>query len=231
MPCEATKVERKAIQESAYSAGASEVYIIEEPMAAAIGAGLRVEEAEGSMVIDIGGGTSEIAMISLNGLVQSLSVRTCGDKFDEAIINHIRRTHGIAIGESTAEKIKHTIGSAYDNCWETESIDVRGLNVAQGVPREITVKSEEILSALQEPLESIVQGVHQILESSPPELSSDVAKNDMMLTGGGALLRGLDRLIEERTGVPARAAEAPLNCVAEGGGIALSRIELNQKYI
>lgn len=226
VPAEATHVEKKAIKESAYSAGAREVFIIEEPMAAALGAGLRVDEPKGSMVIDIGGGTSEIAMISLSGIVASQSVRVGGDKFDEAIMNHVRRAHGVAIGETTAEKIKKEVGSAFAGEAELKSIEVRGRHIAEGVPRPITITSKEILHALQEPLETIVTGVLSILEQSPPELSSDVSQDGMILTGGGALLKGLDSLISSRTGVPVYIAEEPLNCVAEGGGIALNTIAL-----
>lgn len=225
VPAEATHVEKKAIKESGYSAGAREVYIIAEPIAAALGAGLKIAEPKGSMIVDIGGGTSEIAMISLNGIVASQSVRVGGDKFDEAIINHVRRVHGVAIGESTAERIKKEVGSAFKGKAENKQTEVRGRNIAEGVPRQIAITAEEILVALQEPLESIITGVLCILEQSPPELSSDVVQDGMMLTGGGALLKGLDALICSRTGVPVYIAEEPLNCVAEGGGIALNIID------
>jgi len=226
VPCNATQVERKAIRESAEGAGAREVFIIEEPMAAAIGSGLPVTEATGSMVVDIGGGTSEIAVISLNGVVYSESVRVGGDKFSESIINYVRREHGVVIGEATAEKIKHTIGNAYDD-QKKEEITVRGRNIAEGVPRSFTVNSDEIRNALSEPLQTIVTGVLNALEKCPPELASDISAEGMVLTGGGALLKGLDKLIKEKTGVPVHIAEDPLDCVAKGGGMALELIDIH----
>lgn len=220
VPCKSTQVERKAIRESALGAGAREVYLIEEPMAAAIGAGLPVEEARGSMVVDIGGGTTEIAIISLNGVVYSDSVRVGGDKFDDAIVTYVRRNYGSLIGEATAERIKQEIGTAYPGA-EVLEIDVRGRNLAEGVPRSFTLNSAEILEALQEPLASIVGAVKSALEQSPPELASDIAERGMVLTGGGALLRDLDRLLSDETGLPVIVAEDPLTCVARGGGRAL----------
>ncbi len=224
VPSKSTQVERKAIRESALGAGAREVFLIEEPMAAAIGAGLPVEEATGSMIVDIGGGTSEIAIISLNGIVYADSVRVGGDKFDEAIATYVRRNYGSLIGESTAERIKHEIGCAYEGL-EILEIDVRGRNLAEGVPRAFTLNSEEILDALQESLAQIVQTVKSALEQSPPELASDIAERGIVLTGGGALLRGLDKLISEETGLPVIVAEDPLTCVARGGGKALEVID------
>jgi rod shape-determining protein MreB len=224
VPSKSTQVERKAIRESAMGAGAREVFLIEEPMAAAIGAGLPVEEASGSMIVDIGGGTSEIAIISLNGIVYADSVRVGGDKFDEAIVTYVRRNYGSLIGESTAERIKHEIGCAYEGL-EVREIDVRGRNLAEGVPRAFTLNSEEILDALQESLAQIVQTVKSALEQSPPELASDIAERGIVLTGGGALLRGLDKLISEETGLPVIVAEDPLTCVARGGGKALEVID------
>lgn len=224
VPSKSTQVERKAIRESAMGAGAREVFLIEEPMAAAIGAGLPVEEASGSMIVDIGGGTSEIAIISLNGIVYADSVRVGGDKFDEAIVTYVRRNYGSLIGESTAERIKHEIGCAYEGL-EVREIDVRGRNLAEGVPRAFTLNSEEILDALQESLAHIVQTVKSALEQSPPELASDIAERGIVLTGGGALLRGLDKLISEETGLPVIVAEDPLTCVARGGGKALEVID------
>lgn len=220
VPCKSTQVERKAIKESALGAGAREVYLIEEPMAAAIGAGLPVEEARGSMVVDIGGGTTEIAIISLNGVVYSDSVRTGGDKFDESIVTYVRRNYGSLIGEATAERIKQEIGTAYPGS-EVLEIDVRGRNLAEGVPRSFTLNSSEILEALQETLYAIVGAVKGALEQSPPELASDIAERGLVLTGGGALLRDLDRLLSEETGLPVIVAEDPLTCVARGGGRAL----------
>ncbi|MGB0893324.1 MAG: rod shape-determining protein [Parashewanella sp.] len=226
VPVGATQVERRAIKESAMGAGAREVYLIEEPMAAAIGAGLPVSEATGSMVVDIGGGTTEVAIISLNGVVYSSSVRIGGDKFDDAIINYVRRNYGSLIGEATAERIKHTIGTAYPGD-EVLEIEVRGRNLAEGVPRSFTLNSNEILEALQEPLSGIVSAVMVALEQSPPELASDISERGMVLTGGGALLRDLDRLLMQETGIPVVVADDPLTCVARGGGKALEMIDMH----
>jgi rod shape-determining protein MreB len=224
VPCKSTQVERKAIKESALGAGAREVYLIEEAMASAIGAGLPVEEASGSMVVDIGGGTTEIAIISLNGIVYSDSVRMGGDKFDEAIVTYVRRNYGSLIGEATAERIKQEIGCAYPGR-ELLEIDVRGRNLAEGIPRSFTLNSNEILEALQEPLSQIVSAVKSALEQSPPELASDIAERGLVLTGGGALLRDLDRLLAEETGLPVIVAEDPLTCVARGGGKAMELMD------
>jgi rod shape-determining protein MreB len=224
VPCAATEVEKRAIRESAYSAGAREVYLIEEPMAAALGAGLPVSEACGSMVVDIGGGTTEIAILSLNGVVFSDSARIGGDRFDEAISNYVRKKYGSVIGETTSEKIKFEIGSAYPPK-DVLEIDVRGRNLAEGVPKGITLNSDEILEALQEPLSGIVQSVKRVLEQSPPELASDIAETGIVLTGGGALLRDLDRLLAHETGLPVIIADDPLTCVARGGGRALETME------
>ncbi len=224
VPCGSTQVERRAIKESAAGAGAREVYLIEEPMAAAIGAGLPVDEPLGSMVLDIGGGTSEVAIISLNGIVYSNSVRIGGDKFDEAIINYIRRNYGTLVGEATAEKIKQEIGSAYPGN-EVLELEFKGRNLAEGIPRSFTLTSNEVLEALQEPLSGIVHAMKKALEQTPPELGADVAERGIVLTGGGALLRDLDRLIEEETGLPVIIAEDPLTCVARGGGRALELMD------
>ncbi|MEX2132267.1 MAG: rod shape-determining protein [Pseudohongiellaceae bacterium] len=224
VPCKSTQVERRAIRESVMSAGAREVRLIEEPMAAAIGAGLPVDKASGSMVVDIGGGTTEIAIISLNGVVYSESVRVGGDRFDEAIVTHVRRNYGSLIGDATAERIKKEIGCAY-NTGEVREIDVRGRNLAEGVPRSFTLNSDEILEALQEPLSAIVQAVKSALEQSPPELASDIAESGLVLTGGGALLRDLDRLLSEETGLPVIVADDPLTCVARGGGRAMELMD------
>lgn len=224
VPCGSTQVERRAIRESALGAGAREVYLIEEPMAAAIGAGLPVEEARGSMVVDIGGGTTEVAIISLSGIVYSASVRIGGDRFDEAIVNYVRRNYGILIGETTAEKVKQEIGSAFPSS-NIREMEVRGRNLAEGVPRSFTLNSNEILEALQEPLSGIVGAVRAALEQAPPELASDIAERGMVLTGGGALLKELDRLLMEETGLPVVVADDPLTCVARGGGIALEIAE------
>ena len=218
VPCGSTQVERRAIRESAAMAGAREVYLIEEPISAAIGAGLPVDEASGSMVLDIGAGTSEVAIISINGIVYSNSVRIGGDRFDEAIVNYVRRNYGTLIGEVTAERIKLEIGSAYP-------IEVKGRNLSEGVPRSFTLNSNEILEALQEPLSGIVSAVKLALEQTPPELGSDVANRGIYLTGGGALLRDIDRLLSEELGLPVYVAEDPLTCVARGGGMVLEMLD------
>ncbi len=224
VPCGSTQVERRAIKESAYGAGAREVYLIEEPMAAAVGAGMPVGEARGSMVVDIGGGTTEIAILSLNGVVQSESVRIGGDRFDEAIIEYVRRNYGTIIGESTAERIKQQIGTAYPST-EVMEIDVRGRNLAEGVPRSFTINSNEVLEALQDPLAGIIRAVRSVLEQSPPELAADISERGLVLTGGGALIRDIDRLFMEETGLPVIIAEDPITCVARGGGKVLETIE------
>jgi rod shape-determining protein MreB and related proteins len=224
VPCGSTQVERRAIRESALGAGASKVFLIEEPMAAAIGAGLPVAEAKGSMVVDIGGGTTEVGVITLGGMVYKHSVRIGGDKFDEAIVNYIRRNYGMLIGEPTAENIKKRIGSAFPGN-EVLEMEVRGRNLAEGVPRSFTVSSNEILEALTDSLNQIVSAVKNALEQTPPEVSSDIADRGIMLTGGGALLRNLDRLLAEETGLPVFVAEDPLTCVVRGCGIALDQMK------
>jgi len=224
VPCGSTQVERRAIKESAAGAGAREVYLIEEPMSAAIGAGLPVDEARGSMVLDIGGGTSEVAVISLNGIVYANSVRVGGDRFDEAIVSYVRRNYGTLIGDATSERIKIEIGSAYPGN-DVKEIEVKGRNLAEGIPRSFTLNSNEILEALQEPLAGIVGAVRTALEQTPPELGADVAERGIVLTGGGALLKDIDRLLQEETGLPVIVAEDPLTCVARGGGRALELID------
>lgn len=224
VPSGATQVERRAIRESAISAGARQVYLIEEPMAAAIGANLPVAEAAGSMVVDIGGGTTEVGVISLGGMVYSTSVRVGGDKFDEAIISYIRRNYGMLIGETTAELIKKEIGSAYPGA-EVHELEVKGRNMAEGIPRAFTITSNEILEALSDPLNQIVAAVKGALEQTPPELGADIAERGMVLTGGGALLRNLDRLLREETGLPVFIAEDPLTCVVRGSGRALEEMD------
>jgi rod shape-determining protein MreB and related proteins len=186
-------------------------------MAAAVGAGLPVHEARGSMVLDIGGGTSEVAVVSLNGIVYADSIRTGGDKCDEAIVQYVRRNYGILIGESTAERIKMEIGCAYPTS-DLKEINIKGRNLSEGVPRGLTLNSNEICEALQEPLQAIVGAVRRALEQTPPELGSDVAENGIVVTGGGALLRDIDKLLSEETGLPVRIADDPLTCVARGGG-------------
>lgn len=220
VPCGSTQVERRAIKESALGAGAREVYLIDEPMAAAMGAGLPVEEARGSMVVDVGGGTTEVAIISLSGIVYAESVRIGGDRFDEAIISYVRRNYGSLIGETTAERIKQDIGTAFPSS-EVKEIEVRGRNLAEGIPRSFMLNGNEILEAIQEPLSGIVGAVRAALEQAPPELAADIAERGMVLTGGGALLKDLDRLLMEETGLPVIVADDPLTCVARGGGRAL----------
>jgi len=224
VPCGSTQVERRAIRESALSAGSSQVYLIEEPMAAAIGAGLAISEPQGSMVVDIGGGTTEVGVISLGGLVYAGSVRVGGDKFDEAITNYIRRNFGMLIGEQTAEAIKKNIGSAFPGS-EIREMEVRGRNLSEGIPRTFIVSSNEILEALTEPLNQIVVAVKNALEQTPPELAADIAERGLVLTGGGALLRDLNRLLSEETGLPVYVADDPLSCVVRGCGEALERID------
>ncbi|MDO5639049.1 MAG: rod shape-determining protein [Neisseria sp.] len=231
VPCGSTQVERKAIRDSALAAGASTVNLIEEPMAAAIGAGLPIEEATGSMVVDIGGGTTEVGVISLSGVVYSHSIRVGGDAFDDSIINYVRRNYGMLIGEATAEEIKKSIGSAFPGM-EVNELEVKGRNLAEGIPRAFTISSNEILEALTEPLNQIVQSVKNALEQTPPELGADIAERGLVLTGGGALLKGLDRLLAEETGLPVMIAEDPLTCVARGSGKALEMIgKLNSVFV
>jgi rod shape-determining protein MreB len=224
VPCGSTQVERRAISESARNAGASQALLIEEPMAAALGAGLPVFDARGSMVVDIGGGTTEVGVISLGGMVYQNSVRVGGDRFDEAIVNYIRRNYGMLIGEPTAEAIKKEIGTAFPGA-AVKEMEVKGRNLAEGVPRSFTVNSNEILEALSEPLNAIVSTIKIALEQTPPELSSDIAESGIVLTGGGALIKDLDRLLQEETGLPVYVAENPLTCVVNGSGIALDYIE------
>ncbi len=224
VPAQSTQVERRAIKESALGAGAREVYLIEEPMAAALGAELPVDDASGSMVVDVGGGTTEIAIISLNGIVFSESVRIGGDRFDEAIVGYVRRRFGTLIGDSTAERIKQDIGTAV-TIKDEQEIDVRGRNLAEGIPKQLTMKSNQIQEALAEPLAQITAAVKNALEQSPPELASDIAERGIVLTGGGALLKGLDEMLAAETGLPVLIADDPLTCVARGGGKALELID------
>ena len=226
VPSGATQVERRAIKESAEGAGARKVYLIEEPVAAALGAGLPITQAIGSMVFDIGGGTTEIAVLSLGGIVYSESVRIGGDKFNEAILQYIRSNYGILIGEATAEKIKHTIATAYPGK-ELLEMEVRGRNLAEGIPITFTMNSKQAYDAMLEPLSAIVQAIRMALEASPPELSADISERGIVLTGGGAMLRDLDVVISSQTGLPVTVAEDPLTCVARGGGSAL---EIMDKY-
>ena len=229
VPSGVTEVEKKAVIEAAESAGARKVMLIEEPMAAAIGAGLPIEDAFGSMVVDIGGGTSEVAVISYGGIVLARSIRVGGDEFDEAIVQFVRKEYNLMIGERTAELIKINIGSAYA-LKETLSMEVTGRNLLTGLPKTFTLTSKEIMIALKEPVNASVDGVRYALERTPPELSSDIIQNGIMLTGGGALLKGLDILIQEQTQVPVVIAENPLDCVAIGTGMAAKELRNIRKH-
>ncbi len=226
VPSGSTAVERRAIQESAESAGASRVFLIEEPMAAAIGAGLPVTEPTGSMVVDIGGGTTEVAVLSLGGIVYSRSVRVGGDKIDDAIINYIRRHHNLLIGDASAERIKKEIGSAVVLEHEDDvSMRIKGRDLVNGVPKEIIVTNRQISESIAEPITTIMDGVKVALEHTPPELSADIVDKGIVLTGGGALLRNLDTLMRQATGLPVSIADDPLSCVAFGTGKALEQIK------
>ncbi|MCA9511485.1 MAG: rod shape-determining protein [Myxococcales bacterium] len=225
VPSGITEVEKRAVRESAMLAGAREVYLIEEPMAAAIGAGLPVTEPSGNMIIDIGGGTTEVAVISLSGIVYSNSTRVGGDKMDDAIIQYVKRTHNLLIGERTAELIKMEIGTAYPT-GEPQSMEVKGRDIVAGVPKTLEIKSEEVLDALAEPISAIVESVKAALERTPPELSADIVDKGIVLTGGGSLLRNLDILLRETTGLPVMLAEDPLTAVATGTGRCLDELRL-----
>ena len=224
VPSGITEVEKRAVKDSATHAGAREVYLIEEPMAAAIGVGLPVQDAAGNMIVDIGGGTTEVALISLSGIVFSRSVRVAGDELDEAITNYMKRAYNLMIGERTAEEIKIKIGSAYKLEKEV-GLEVKGRDLVAGLPKTISISSQEIREALMEPLSTIVDSVRITLERCPPELSADLVDRGLVLAGGGALLRGLDRLIAEATGLPVHVAEDPLSAVAEGTGRVLSELK------
>ena len=217
IPSAATEVEKRAVEEATYNAGAREVAIIEEPIAAAIGAGIDISKPCGNMIVDIGGGTSEVAVISLGGSVVSASVKVAGDDFDDAIIKYMRKKHSLLIGEMTAEEIKIKIGSAFKRP-ELVTLDVRGRNLLTGLPNTITVTSDETLEALELPCKQIVDSVHQVLEKTPPELAADIADRGIVLTGGGALLWGMEQLLEAKTGINTVTAENPMNCVAIGTG-------------
>ena len=225
IPSGVTAVERRAVKEATQNAGAKRVSIIEEPMAAAIGAGLPVAEPTGSMIVDIGGGTSEVAVISLGGIVTSRSVRVAGDEFDASIINYIKKKYNLLIGERTAENIKMGIGSAYPYADNEPVMDIKGRNLMNGLPENITVTSEEIRDALSEPLSNVTEAIKITLEKTPPELAADIIDQGIMLAGGGALLKGLDLRINHETGMPVKIAERPLDCVADGTGAVLENID------
>ena len=231
IPSGVTEVERRAVKEASLKAGARQVSVIEEPMAAAIGAGLPISEPSGSMVVDIGGGTSEVAVISLGGIVASRSVRVGGDEFDQSIIAYIKRKYNLLIGERTAEDIKIKIGSAYPTEeMENVTMDIKGRNLVDGLPKNVTIHADEVRDALADPLVTMVDAIKSTLEKTPPELSADVIDHGIMLTGGGALLRGLDLLVAQETGMPVHVAERPLDCVVDGTGKRLEIVMPREYY-
>ncbi|MDO8686525.1 MAG: rod shape-determining protein [Clostridiales bacterium] len=230
VPSGVTEVEKRAVEEATLHAGAREAYLIEEPMAAAIGAHLPVEEPQGSMVVDIGGGTSEVAVVSLGGIVTSRSLRIAGDEFDEAITHYIKKEYNLMIGERTAENIKISIGAVYPGV-RNEKKEVRGRDLITGLPKTITISSDEVMEALKESINAIVDAIKYTLEKTPPELASDIMDTGIMLTGGGALLAGLDLLIRDETGIPVMIAENPLECVAMGAGKVLEEISTLRKVL
>lgn len=230
VPSGVTEVEKRAVEDATLQAGAKEAYLIEEPMAAAIGAELPVEEPSGSMVVDIGGGTSEVAVISLGGIVTSKSLRIAGDELDDAIVHYIKKEYNLMIGERTAEEIKMTIGGAYPKPKE-EKMNIRGRDLITGLPKNLEITSSEINEALKEPVNAIIDSIKYTLEKTPPELASDIMDRGIMLTGGGALLHGLDKLIHQETGMPVSIAERPLDCVALGTGKVLDEIETLKKVL
>lgn len=225
VPFGSTQVEKRAVQESAHSAGAREVYLIEEPMAAAIGAGLPITEPTGNMIVDMGGGTTGVAVISLGGIVYCKSIKVAGDKFDEAIVNYVRRQFNLLIGERTAENIKIQIGNAYP-FEEDRKMEVKGRDLVAGAPKTVEITGTQINDALMDPLSEVVDAVRMALEKTPPELASDIVDNGIVLTGGGALLANLDILLRERTGLPVSIAEEPLSCVVLGSGKVLNELDL-----
>lgn len=230
VPSGVTEVEKRAVEEATIHAGARDAYLIEEPMAAAIGADLPVQDPTGSMIIDIGGGTTEVAVISLGGIVTSRSIRVGGDELDEAIVNYIKKEYSLMIGERTAEEIKITIGTA-DMTDKESRMQIRGRDLISGLPKTIQITSREIHNAMREPISNIIEAIKFTLEKTPPELASDIMEYGIMLTGGGALLEGVDKLIREETGMPVRIAEQPLDCVAIGTGKALESIEILRKTL
>ncbi len=230
IPSGVTEVEKRAVMDATLQAGARDARLIEEPMAAAIGAGLPIQEATGSMIVDIGGGTTEVAVISLGGIVASRSIRVAGDEMDEAIVQHVKRTYNLMIGERTAEEIKKEIGSAY-GFEEEASMEARGRDLVTGLPKTIRVTSGEIREALAEPVMAITEAVRLTLEKTPPELAADIMDKGIVMAGGGSLLRGLDKYLRQETGMPVNLAEDPLTCVAMGAGIALEHFDLLQRVL
>ncbi len=227
IPSGATGVEKRAVRQAALQAGARQVYLIEEPMAAALGAGIRVEEPSGNMIVDVGGGTTDVAVISLGGVVCTRSIRVGGDDFDEAIIRYARRKHNLLIGERTAEELKIKIGTIYPSEKVTEtSMEIRGRDLVTGLPKTILITSAELAIALEEPVELIIETIKEVLENTPPELAADIVERGVVLSGGCSLLHGLDLLISERTGLSVYTAEDALSCVVKGTGLALDKIDL-----
>lgn len=230
VPSGVTEVEERAVKEAAIQAGAREAFLLEEPMAAAIGAGLPIEDASGSMIVDIGGGTSEVAVISLGGIVVSKSVRVAGEKIDDAIISYIKREHNLMVGERTAEEIKLAIGSAYPLS-EEEKMDIRGRDLVTGLPQNIEINSTEIFEAMSEPIAAIVDAIKYTLEKTPPELAADIMNRGIYIAGGGALIRGIDKIINKETGMPVRIADNPLDCVVNGAGNVVQNLDVLKEIL
>lgn len=230
VPSGVTEVEERAVQEAALQAGAREAFLLEEPMAAAIGAKLPIEDAAGSMIVDIGGGTSEVAVISLGGIVVSKSIRVAGEKIDDAIINYIKKEHNLMVGERTAEEIKLSIGSAYP-VEETKTMDIRGRDLVTGLPKNVIINSDEILLAMSEPISLIIDAIKYTLEKTPPELAADIMNRGIYLAGGGALIRGLDQLINKETGMPVKIADNALDCVVTGAGNVAENLDVLREIL
>ncbi len=228
VPSGVTEVEKRAVLDATMEAGGGKTFLIEEPIAAAIGAGLDITKPDGNMVIDIGGGTSDIAVISLGGIVVSASIKVAGDKFDEAIIKYMRKKHNLLIGERTAEELKINVGTAYPRT-KAIKMDCRGRDLITGLPKNISISSEEMLEALQEVVNAVADAVHSVLEKTPPELASDISSRGIVMTGGGSLLHGLNKLIEKRTGIPTYIADDAVSCVAKGTGMSLEHLDILEK--
>ncbi|WP_342637129.1 rod shape-determining protein [Fusibacter bizertensis] len=228
VPSGVTEVEKRAVLDATMEAGGGKTFLIEEPIAAAIGAGLDITKPDGNMVIDIGGGTSDIAVISLGGIVVSASIKVAGDKFDESIIKYMRKKHNLLIGERTAEELKINVGTAYPRT-KAIKMDCRGRDLITGLPKNISISSEEMLEALQEVVNAVADAVHSVLEKTPPELASDISSRGIVMTGGGSLLHGLNKLIEKRTGIPTYIADDAVSCVAKGTGMSLEHLDILEK--